>query len=54
MDVQTRCKKLDLAEIRKDKVGKKEFNDYLPEYLSPEAIENRIREYVDERVSIIE
>jgi hypothetical protein len=40
---------LELAELKKDKVGKNEFSDHLPEYLSPEAISNKIREHVEER-----
>ena len=45
---------MDLAELKRDKVGKSEFTDFLPDYLTPEALSNKIRELVDERAVLIE
>lgn len=53
-EVSQRCKKMDLAELKRDKVGKAEFTDFLPDYLTPEALSNKINEFVDERAVLIE
>lgn len=36
-----------IAELRYDKVSKSDFVDHIPDYLSPEALDNRIREISD-------
>lgn len=36
-----------IAEIRYEKVSKADFVDHLPEYLSPEALDNRIKDICD-------
>lgn len=40
-----------IAEIKYEKVSKSDFVDHLPEYLTPEALDNRIKDICDTGIS---